>query len=414
VRDSLLDSLRCPFCGSRLEVVDNEALRRERGVIDTGVLGCDCCAFPVVAGVPVLIADDTTRHAMHQLEAGDTDAALLTLLGLDPERAAAFMALRDRSGPPATYREFLAVLCVDAEADNFLYRLSDPTFLTADALLRGIGQTPWTASRPALDVCGGSGHLTRVLASLPSSKGVVNADVYFWKLWMAKRFNVPGCEAVCCDANSPLPFARGTFSLAVLADAFPYIWHKRLLAEELVRAVGADGVVVMPHLHSSLGENFSAGMTRTPGGYRSLFVELEPRLFSDERLFTDVRDRQVVDLTQDLSPEALGDEPSFTLVASQRADLFRRYEVPDSDEVRGTLTINPLYRVERRDDHTVLTLTFPTPEYEEEFGACKTYLPPILRVDGDLTGAIGPVVPGVDIADLRRRRVLLDTCPDYC
>ncbi len=114
------------------------------------------------------------------------------------------------------------------------------------------------------------------------------ADLFFWKLWLARRFTSPGCEPVCCDANLPLPFAREAFSLVVLADAFPYIWHKRLLAEEMMRLSVPDGVVVMPHLHSALGENFSAGNTLTPAAYRDLFMARQPRLFSDELLLTQV------------------------------------------------------------------------------------------------------------------------------
>ena len=94
---------------------------------------------------------------------------------------------------------------------------------------------------------------------------------------------------------------------------------------------------------------------------------------------------EVVDLTRDVSPADLGTEPSLTLVASPRADLFRKYEVPDTLEVAGELKVNPLYRVERRGDSSVLTLTFPTPEYEEEFGACKEYLPDTVTVRADLT-----------------------------
>ncbi len=154
----------------------------------------------------------------------------------------------------------------------------------AEALLQAIGQsarrpTGWDA---ALDLCGGTGHLTRVLTGLGPADSTVLADLFFWKLWLAKRFTSPGCEPVCCDANQPLPFARDAFSLVVLADAFPYIWHKRLLAEEMMRLCVPDGVVVMPHLHSALGENFSAGNTLTPAAYRDLFTARQPRLFSDE------------------------------------------------------------------------------------------------------------------------------------
>ena len=283
-----------------------------------------------------------------------------------------------------------------------------------EALLRAVGQNRGAFSRPVLDLCSGSGHLARVLTGLKPTSGVVDADVYFWKLWMAKRFMVPECDAVCCDANSPLPFARDVFSLAVLADAFPYIWHKRMLAEEMMRCVGPDGIIVMPHLHSSLGENFSAGMTLTPAGYRDLFTLQQPRLFSDERLYRNVLDHRVVDLTGDVSAEDIGTESSLTIVASARAELFRKYEVPDPQEIAGALTVNPLYDVEVRGGSSVLTLTFPTPEYEEEFGACKEYLPSTVTVRGDLTGPIMPATLGPDANELRRRRVIIDAPPHYC
>jgi uncharacterized protein YbaR (Trm112 family)/SAM-dependent methyltransferase len=413
MRDAMLDLLRCPFCGGRLTLVDNEALARAHDRIESGVLGCDCCAFPIVAGIPVMIADDTTRDAMHQMEAGQEEDALFTLLGLDETRGASFRALFGPGRQP-TYREALNLLSLDAEGTCFLYRFSDPTYLTTQALLRGLGQNAWTLSRSVLDLCGGTGHLTRVLAGLQPAGHTVLADVYFWKLWMARRFTAPGCEPVCCDANSPLPFARDTFAMAVLADAFPYIWHKRLLAEEMMRLTGHDGVIVMPHLHSSLGENFSAGMTLTPEGYRDLFAPQQPRLFSDERLFRDILQHRVVDLSRDSSPADIGTEPALALIATHRPDLFRRYEVPDAPDITGELTINPLYRVERRGRSSVLTLTFPTPEYEEEFGACKEYLPATLTLAADLSGPIEPAALGSDCDDLRRRRVIIDAPPHYC
>jgi len=377
------------------------------------VLGCDCCAFPIVAGIPVFIADEATRDAMHQMEEGHDEQALFTLLGLDAARGASFRGLLKR-GAAATYREALSILSLDAEAECFLYRFSDPTYLTMQALLRGIGQNRWAVSRPVLDLCGGSGHLTRVLTGLRPAGGTVDADVFFWKLWMAKRFMVPECDPICCDANSPLPFARDVFSLAVLADAFPYVWHKRMLAEEMMRLVGHDGVIVMPHLHSSLGDNFSAGMTLTPTGYRDLFASQQPRLFSDERMYRDTLERRTIDLTADASPEDIGTESSLTLVASARPELFRKYEVPDEQEISGTLTVNPLYSLELRGGSSVLTLTFPTPEYEEEFGACKEYLPLTVTVRADLTGPIVPATLGADASELRRRRVIIDAPPHYC
>ena len=418
MHENLLDLLRCPFCGTRVSLVENSALVRASGRIELGVLGCECCAFPIVAGIPVMIADDTTRDAMHAMEAGRREEALFTLLGLDKPRAEAFRALLAR-GAQSTYRDVLAILSLDAEGTYFIYRFSDPTYMMAEALLWALGQQRWAVAGRSLDLCGGTGHLTRVLAGLQRPGGTilpstVLADVCFWKLWLATRFTSPGCAPVCCDANQPLPFTRDAFSMVVLSDAFPYIWHKRLLAEEMMRLANPDGVVVMPQLHSALGENFSAGDTLTPAAYRALFAPQQPRLFSDERLLTQVLERRMVDLTFDVSPTDLRGEPSLTLVASRRADLFRRYEVPDAREVAGELKVNPLYRVERRGGSSVLTLTFPTPEYEEEFGACKRYLPDTVTVDADLTGTILPVTLGSDYEELRRRRVVIDAPLHYC
>jgi uncharacterized protein YbaR (Trm112 family) len=416
MHETILDLLRCPFCGTRLALVDNEALVRAGRCIESGVLGCECCAFPIVAGVPVLIADDITRDAMHALEAGRHDEALFMLLGLDGTRADAFRALLARGAP--TYRDALAILCLDAEGTCFAYRFSDPTYVMVEALLQAIGQQPWTLAGRALDLCGGSGHLTRVLTGLQSvigtpSPSTVLADLFFWKLWLARRFTSPECAAVCCDANHPLPFARDTFSLVMLSDAFPYIWHKRLLADEMMRLAGPDGVVVLPHLHSALGENFSAGNPLTPVAYRDLFASQQPRLFSDERLLTELLNDRRVDLTHDVTPVELGCEPSFTLIASRRAELFRRYDVPVEQGVTGELRVNPLYRIERRGSSSILTLTFPTPEYEEEFGGCRRYLPDTVTVDADLSGTIVRETLGSAYEDLRRRRIVIDAPPQY-
>jgi len=417
MQDAFLDLLRCPFCGTRVSLVENDALVRAGSCIESGVLGCECCTFPIVAGIPVLIADDITRSALDALEAGRRDEALFMLLALDGTRTDAFRVLLARGTQP-TYRDALAILSLDAEATYFAYRFSDPTYVTAEALLQAIGQQQWSIAPRALDLCGGSGHVTRVLMGLQSVMGMpitstVLADLSFWKLWLARRFTSPGCAAVCCDANRPLPFVPNSFSLVMLSDAFPYIWHKRLAADEMMRLAGPDGVVVLPHLHSALGENFSAGNPLTPVAYRDLFASQQPRLFSDERLLTELLVDRRVDLTHDVTPAELGSEPSFTLIASRRADLFRRYDVPVEQGVIGELRVNPLYRIERRGSSSILTLTFPTPEYEEEFGGSRRYLPDTVTLDADLSGPIVPATLGSAYEDLRRRRVVIDAPRQY-
>ena len=155
---------------------------------------------------------------------------------------------------------------------------------------------------------------------------------------MARRFTSPSSEAVCCDGNNPLPPARDACSLVVLADAFPYIWHKRLLAEEMMRAVGSRGVIVLPHLHSSLGENFSAGMTLTPAGYASL---LEPQALS-RRLEEEI-ESELASMTDDTE----AGEPREIVDSAGRG---RRAELGPHLAVGPSLqpTLDELSRRERR------------------------------------------------------------------
>lgn len=409
----LLTLLRCPYCGGSFTLHDTVRAFDGDGRLTSGVIWCECCAFPVVAGIPVLKTDDASRAAMQALEAGRADEALIALLGLDPARAPAFRALQARDDG-FTYRDAIEVLSPDPEGTYFVYRFSDPTFVMAEAVLRALAQSPTAFPGRVLDLCGGSGHLTRVLTALQPNASVVLADVFFWKLWLAKTIVAPGSEPVCCDANQPLPFARDTFPTVVLSDAFPYIWHKRLLADEMVRQAGVYGLIVMPHLHSSLGWNYSAGMTLTPRSYADLFAPLHPRLFADEALFAAAADGAGIDLSTPLTPEALGAENSFTLIASVQDTLFRAYAPPASQPPAGTLVVNPLYRVAREGTRSMLTLTFPTKEYGDEFGAARRYLPDAVVLEADLATALTSGAPALDIDTLRRQRVLIDAPPHYC
>ena len=376
-----------------------------------GVLGCECCAYPVVDGIPVLLAGDEVREAMHAMEAGHPDDALRLCLGLDADRWQAFDRLRRRD--TATYREVLEALSPDAEGTYFLYRFSDPTFVMAEALLRAVAQAPGAFDGPVLDVCGGSGHLTRVLAGLTRGP-VYLADVFFWKLWLARTFTVPSAQVVCCDANQPLPFAREAFAAVVLSDAFPYIWQRRMLAGELMRAVRSDGVVVMPHLHSALGYNHAQGMALSPAAYADLLAPMAPRLFSDAALQAAAIAGATLDLTASLTPEQIDEENSLSIVASHRAGIFTARAVSLPAEPTGALRLNPLYRVERRAGLSVCTLGFPTEEYEEEFGSVRRYLPDTWTTPVDLTGPVDPGAFGAELPSLRQHRILVDTPARYC
>ena len=83
-------------------------------------------------------------------------------------------------------------------------------------------------------------------------------------------------------------------------------------------------------------------------------------------------------------------------------DLLRLTRV-GADEWR----INPLYAVTERDGRLDLRLTFPDAAYEDEYGACKRYLPEVATLAASDLETLQAGRSVAAITDLVRRRVLV-------
>jgi uncharacterized protein YbaR (Trm112 family) len=401
-----LDILRCPFCGGRLTLVTSMFHRAAGDDIHDGILGCHCCIFPVVDGIPVLHLRADAVAAREHIDAGRPRQALRAMVGLDDDaQAEEFEAAA--ADPDSTYKVIVEALGPGFEGGYFLYRFTDPTFIVANAVVRAVAATVLDGARRAIDICGGSGHLTRSLMDL-SSPAPVLADLFFPKVWLARRFTAPGCEPVCCDGNSPIPFARGAFGYAMCSDAFQYIWTKRLFVGEMARLVDGPiaGAVVINHTHNQITWSPSHGQPLSPAGYADLFETLPMRQFGEAGLFADVVADGSVDLARRDDPAALDADPALTLVASTHPDVFRRH-TPRPAAAAGEFRINPLYAVAASGDTLSLTLTFPDPSYEDEYGACRRYLPDTATLRrGDLEALnAGRHAPALD--ELIHRRVIV-------
>lgn len=407
----LLEILRCPFCGGRLELQQSPFLEGQDGEVAAGVLCCQCCAYPIVAGIPYLRTGPLAETAMSLLGAGEPERALFTLLGLEETKWEQFERLLSDQRR-LKFQDALETLGPTAEGTYLLYRFSDPTFLTSRAVLRAVGQDRRCWSGPILDLCGGAGHLTRSLSELAGLNRLILADISFWKLWLAKRFVAPQCQPLCCDANHPLPFAKESFSLVHCSDAFHYIWPRRLLASEMVRLVGDHGVVILPHAHNALCWNYSEGMPLTPSGYRDLFDGFSPRLFKESALLDGLLNRRLVDLSVEYSDKDLEDESAFVLIATRLPGLFRRYELPAPEHVSGVLAVNPLYALERDGERVFLRLRSPSPEYDMEYDV-KRYLPDRLELSERMLQNLGTGRFEGESKALAERHVLLDVPAAY-
>jgi len=414
MRLATLDILRCPYCGGRLELVTSLHHRREGDEIHDGILGCHCCIFPVVAGIPVLHLQPQAVAAREHIEAGRPEPALRAMIGVEGDReAAAFTAVAasDRS----TYREVVEALGPGFEGGYFLYRFSDPTYLVAEAVVRAVAGVVLRGRRRAVDLCGGSGHLTRALMDLSSPPPVL-ADLYFAKVWLARRFTAPGCEPVCCDGNSPLPFTRGAFGLAMCSDAFQYIWTKRRFVAEMARLIdhdGEPGAVVISHTHNELAWSASLGQPLSPDGYRDLFETLPPRIFAESGLFADIINGGPLALSRHDTAEALAGDPALTIVATRHPGVLAPHALEGPSAARGEFRVNPLYETAAEGGRLRLRLRFPSPDYEEEYGACRQYLPEETTIEVEALRALEAGAAPGELADLLRRRVVLDLPKRY-
>jgi uncharacterized protein YbaR (Trm112 family) len=413
-----LELLRCPYCGGRLEIVTSIFHRSIDDEIHEGVLGCHCCVFPVVDGIPVLHLQPAATTAREHIEAGRPSLALRAMIGFDTDSddtAGATRFEEAAASETSTYRDIVAALGPSFEGGYFLYRFSDPTFIVADAVLRSVAGTVLQGNRRAVDICGGSGHLTRSLLELSSAAPIL-ADLYFAKVWLARRFTAPGCEPVCCDGNAPMPFARGAFAYAMCSDAFQYIWTKRQMIGEMSRLVDGPepGAVVINHTHNQLTWTPSHGQPLAPAGYRDLFETIPARIYGETSLFDDVVKRGPLDLSRDQPDSALNQEAALTIVASRHPGVYSPHPIIASSRHAGEYRVNPLYAVESQGERLHLTLTFPDKDYEDEYGASRAYLPEQIDLDANALAELraGAAVPS-SLTDLIRRRVIVELPKNY-
>jgi hypothetical protein len=121
-----------------------------------------------------------------------------------------------------------------------------------------------------------------------------------------------------------------------------------------------------------------------------------------------------LDLSRRDDLDQLEADHALTIVATDRAEIFREHPLPDQTRARGELRLNPLYAATADGAGTKLRLSFPDPYYEEEYGACRRYLPEEVTVDRAVVASVEAGRRSDEVVELLRRRVVLDVPPRYC
>ena len=129
-------------------------------------------------------------------------------------------------------------------------------------------------------------------------------------------------------------------------------------------------------------------------------------------LFADVVRGGPLDLSRVDSAPTLEAEQALAIIASRNPGVFVPHAL-DAPPARptGEFLVNPLYVAENADTASGpvrFRLRFPSEDYEQEYGACRQYLPDevaITQADLDALAA-GRVPEGA--SELIRRRVIVD------
>ena len=81
--------------------------------------------------------------------------------------------------------------------------------------------------------------------------------------------------------------------------------------------------------------------------------------------------------------------------------------------LRGEYRVSPLYAAAEEGDRVRLHLRFPSEDYEQEYGACRQYLPEEAVVEKASLSALAAGSLPPDLVELARRRVILDLPKRY-
>ena len=138
---------------------------------------------------------------------------------------------------------------------------------------------------------------------------------------------------------------------------------------------------------------------------------LEPRIFGEARLFDDVVRGGRWILSRRDSKDADHD-PALTIVATQHPGVFERHPLEPPEPARRTVSGQPALRRRTRGDQVRLRLHFPGADYEDEYGACRRYLPEEAEIGRSAPDASGPRGTS-SLEDLVRRRVII-SLPKPC
>ena len=448
MRVASLAHLVCPYCRGGLEARFRSPATGPE--IESAILACGCCEFPLLGGIPIFQRDgrvDIMRQTVDAplvpgpevsrlrelIRAGKGEEALALLLSSPPawirraltslpqglraprrflERLAGRQALREardlmQRGPSSTAR-----LALESYArrtgktehfHHFFYRFAQPRHLSSLAVAWSLPSGP----RAALDLACGFGHTLHCWTNRNPGRAFFGVDRNFVALYIARSWVAPLAEFVCARGDDRLPFPDGFFGAILCADAFHYFRRKESAVADFRRLLAPDGVLALTRFGNARVEP-REGDELDPEGYARLFEGFRYRFLEDGGILRRYVSGRLPDLSVPDGTASVTDAKWLTLVASGSDAPFRDGgPVGPWPHGLGRLRVNPLYRIAPRADGAALTLEFPSPWFEFENRECLAYMPTTIDLARRTLEDIEAQRRTPEVDDLVRRCVVL-------
>jgi len=410
VTGDLLEQIRCPYCGSPVEL--ERALPSDRREAEHGILRCACYRYPLMNGIAVLQQDvlprpGSVRRSVEFLEDGDPESAIGSALDVERKKSTRMMLTGlERFGPGFARdfvgrhkRRFERQVVFDTSLDlrgalthlrpraysDYLYcryanpslHAAIPVMLLLKDLYPDVAPSGSRKGGHVLDLACGLGHASFLLRRLFPALPLIAADYDFTNLYLAKRFFIPDVPCFCFDVQIGTPFPENFFEGVFSLDSFHSIQAKVTAVRQLKEAVRSDGVWLFPHLHNARIEHPVPGVPLEPDDYLSRLDLPKARLFPEAKILEEFLREDAFDLTKESTEAELAASPDLSLVGTGNGDLWRRHDglLGHLMRAKGDLAVNPVYRIERAGDVLHLRMQWPNQSLERECELAKTYMP---------------------------------------
>jgi ubiquinone/menaquinone biosynthesis C-methylase UbiE len=313
-----------------------------------------------------------------------------------------------------TARAFISAYFSDNKDnyDYFFYRFAQPRLLGAESIVSMIRHP----TQPLLDLACGCGHLTHALLSRAEGNPVFGIDGSFFGVYVAKHWVAPEAEFICSEADKALPFSDNTFAGVFCSDAFHYFSAKATCIQECERLTKESGLFALIWVHNARVPWPHDGLPLPIEGYQALVARTPHRLLSDQRLLSRYLQGRGPDLTESTEADHLVNEPTVSIVASHREEIFKDYgSFEHWPHAHGVLLVNPIYVPEPRDSSGTISLrrTFPSAFFESDHSEIKEYLPERVEVSQALMNDLALGKRTREIEKLIASCVIVGVPPSY-